>query len=466
MHLFLKNRSVLPVLILLLPTFAPTLFPFRTDALTMPLQNRSELLNGMKVAVAERPGQTTASVALVIFAGADADESGKAGTASLTARMLLAATPQRGSPQIAADIADSGLRANAYADYDASWFRVSGAAKDVGSMLELVSDLVLNANFDEKELSKLKERVRAEIRARRAQPEGLADLHFREKLLGMHPYGFPAEGVDRTLSEISRADCVKFYQRFYHPNNVMLLVVGGVRTDDVISKLRISFGGWKHLPVSAILRKSSQQPVGVRIRLIDQPMTEHVLIHMGRVGVERTNRDYYNLEVLNFILGGEGYASRFADRLQKKQSWATMVSSDLEYHLWPGLWRVNATVIPAQGAPAVAALIDEIKKVSESKVSDQELAGAVTSMNSQFNAQHESNDQILDALAKIEIYGLALDTVIAYAPHLIRVTPEDLQRAARQYLDPDSLVVIVVGNATALKPELEKIGTVEVFPAY
>lgn len=463
-RLFLR-RFLLPATTLLCFT-APVPVPLsHLLAAALPLQNRIELLNGLKVVVAERGAQTTASVALVTFAGADADEPGKAGTASLTARMLLAATSQRGRDQILADLAEDNLRASSEADHDASWFRVSGNAKEIGSMLELVSDLVFTSNFDEKELVRLKERVKNELRARRATPEGLAEIHFREKLFGMHPYGFSPEGVERTLNEITKADCLKFYQRYYHPNNALLLIVGGVRMDDILSKIRVLFGGWRHLPVPAILPKYAQQPVGVRIRVVDFPTVERAVIRLGRLGVERAQRDFYNLEVLNFILGGEGFASRFSERLQKKESWAKTVSSAFEYHVWPGLWRTSASVAPANAASAVVAILDELQRIQNSKVTEDELREAVQVMSERFSSQLESNDQILEALARMEIYSLALDTVVAYTPHLLRVSTEELQRAARQYLDSASLVVVVIGSAAEMKAALEKIGPVEVYPA-
>lgn len=436
----------------------------QSTSIHIPLQQRSELLNGLRVVVVERQNQTTSTVLLVTFAGASADDSGKAGTASTTAKMLLAATPQRKSAQISEDLADAGLQASAYADLDASWFRLSGPGKSVNRMLEELSDLVLTSNFDEKELSQLKEQTKNDLLARRKDSAILAELYFHEKLFGLHPYGFPPEGASRMINDITTADCLKFYQRFYHPNNALLLVVGGVRADDIVSKVRVLFGGWKNTPVPPIFPKPARQPVGVQIRIVDRPGSEPAQIRLGRIGVQRTSRDYYNLEMLNFILGGEGYPSRFAERLQKKDHLTTTVSSGFEYHLNGGNWMVSFSTMSASTATALADLLDEIKAARDLKVTQQEVTTAASTMNSRLASKLESNDQIADALARIEIYNLAFDAIPAYFAHLNRVLPEQLPQTAREYLDPDSLVVVVVGNAAEMKERLEKIGPVEVFP--
>lgn len=432
--------------------------------LHIPMNQRGELLNGLKLIVVERPNQPTATVLLVTFAGDSADESGKAGTASLTAKMLLASTPQRKRSQIADDLAQAGLTASSYADYDASWFRISGPADSVRTMLEELSDLVLKSNFDEKELAQLKEETRNSLLERHHDAAALADIYFREKLFGMHPYGFPPEGLPRMVNDISSADCLKFYQKYYHPNNAMLLVVGGVHTDDIESKVRVLLGGWKNTPTPPIFPKTAKQPVGVHIRVVDRPGSEPAQILLGRIGVQRTSRDYYNLEMLNFILGGEGFASRFAERLQKKDHLASSVSSTFEYHLSGGEWNVRLSTTSANAPAALADVMDEIRRIRVGRVSDQDLAEAVSAQTSQISSRLQSNEQIAGALAAIEVFNLAFDTYTAYAAHLARVSAEQIQQAARAYLDPDSLVVVVVGNAAEMKEGLEKLGSVEVFP--
>jgi zinc protease len=430
----------------------------------VPIQQRGELLNGLKLVVVERQNQPTATVLLVTFAGSNADESGKAGTAAVTARMLLAATPQRKRAQIADDLAGEGLSASSYADYDASWFRVSGPVKDVRTMLEELSDLLLTSTFDEKELAQLKDETKNSLLERHRDPRALAELYFREKLYGMHPYGFPAEGVPRMVNDVSAADCLKFYQRYYHPNNAMLLVVGGVHADDIETKVRVLLGAWKNIPAPPVFPKTAKQPVGVQIRIVDRPSSDPAQILLGRVGVQRTSRDYYNLEMLNFVLGGEGFASRFTERLQKKDHLASNVSSAFEYHLSGGEWKVRLSTASENAPTALAEIIDEIKRIRDARGSEQELAAAVTAQTSQIAAKMQSNDQIADALARIEVFNLAFDTYTAYSAHLARVSAEQVQQAAREYLDPDSLVVVVIGNASVMKEGLEKLGSVEVFP--
>ena len=448
----------------LMAAFLPAMLGAQPSAILLPLQQRSDLLNGLKVVVAERPGQATTSVVLVTFAGDAADDPGKAGTAWMTAKMLLASTAQRKSAQIAEDLSSEGFQASAYADYDASWIRLSGASKDVHSMLEELSDLVLNSNFDAKELAQLKEKTKADLMAQRQDEGALAELYFHEKLFGMQMYGLPPQGIPRTVDAITSDDCSHFYQRFYHPNNSMLLVVGGVHSDDIVNKVRVLLGGWTNQPTPPIFTKSARQPVGLLIRIGDRPGSDTAQIRLGRVGVQRTSRDYFNLQMMNFILGGAGSGSRLAERLQKKDHLTGDVSSAFEYHVGGGDWMVRLSTPSASAATAVADILDEIKKFRISLVSDKELTAATDALTARLVSHLQTNDQIADALAQIEVYNLAFDAVSAYSYHLSRVTAEDVQQVAREYLDPDSLVIAVVGDGTAMRTALQKMGTVEVFP--
>ena len=444
--------------------FSAPMVVAQTMPVRLPMQQRSELLNGLKVIVVERPGLSSVTAVLITFAGSSADESGKSGTASLTAKMLLASTAQRKSAQIVDDLAGEGITASSYADYDASWFRMSGSAQNVNSLLEHFSDLILNSNFDSKELERLKETTKAEMIRWRSDPAALAGLYFQEKLFGFHPYGYPPEGAPFTISDVGVADCLKFYQRFYHPNNALLVLVGGVRAEDVISKARLLWGGWRNIPVPPIFPKPARQPVGVLIRIADRPGAGTAQVRLGRIGVQRTIRDYYSLEMMNFMLGGEGSSSRLAERLQKKEQLTNTVYSQFEYHINGGAWKVSFSTPSASVPAAIADVIDEIKRLRILKVSNSELATAAATMNARLAAQVETNDQVADALAKMEVYNLAFDTYSAYGSRLSHISPEQVQQAAREYMDPDSLVVVVVGDASVMKEGLEKIGKVEVFP--
>ncbi len=433
-------------------------------AVRLPSQQRNDLLNGLKVVVVERPGQVNASAVMVTFAGAAADEFGKSGTAWLTAKMLLASTPQRTSAQIAEDLSAEGLQAQAYADDDASWFRLSGPAKDIHTILEEMSDLLLNSNFNAKELDQLKEKTVSDLMARRQDAEQWADLYFHEKLFGLQSYGPPPEGTAHTIEAITAADCAQFYQRFYHPNNAMLLVVGGVETDDVVNRVRVLFGGWENSPVPPIFPKAAKQPVGIHIRIGDRPGSNTAVIRLGRLGPQRTSRDYYRLEMMNCILGGKGFDSLLAERLLKKDHLATSVSSEFDYYIAGGDWKVSVTTSAANAAAAVGDALDEIKKIRDTPVTDKQLAAASAALRERLVAHAQTNDQIADAWAQIEIYNLAFDALSAYTAHLNRVTAGDVQEVAHAYLDPDSLVLVVIGDSNKLKAALQKFGPVEVFP--
>ncbi|MDD5542954.1 MAG: pitrilysin family protein [Acidobacteriia bacterium] len=431
----------------------------------LPLQQRNDLLNGLKVVVVEREKEAPATVLLVTFVGAGADESGKNGTALLTARMLLASTTQRKSPQIAEDLAEAGFHSSSYADYDASWFRLTGPAKDVGAMLEQLGDLVLNSDFDPAELAKVKATAKQELVDIHKSAAALADFYFHEKLFEIHPYGYPPQGSPHTLDAITPKDCQTFYKRYYHPNNAILVVTGPVNSEDVLNRARVVLGGWRNVPVAAGYgSRPAKQPIGIQIRIVDRPAGEPSEIRLGRIGAARGARDHFTLELMNFVFGGEGTPSRLVERLQKQDGLTKNVASAFEYHLLGGDWVVHLSTETAKAPQAVSDILDEIKKFRATAPTETQLTQAVSTMTARMAAQLQTNDQISDAIAQLEIYSLSLDAYSAYAPHLSRITPEQIQQSAREYLDPDSLVVIVTGPSEQLRPALEKIGRVEVFP--
>jgi zinc protease len=185
--------------------------------------------------------------------------------------------------------------------------------------------------------------------------------------------------------------------------------------------------------------------------LVDKDITQANII-LGNLGIARSNPDFYALQVMNYILGGGGFASRLLDNIRVNRGLAYSVSSQFNPGLEPGPFAVTLETKNASAKEAVEQVLSEIKRIREQPVSDSELNDAKSFLIGSFPRK-------MDALAKrawlmgyAEFYGLGLDYPWRY-PELIRnLTAGEIQKAAWKYLHPDKFLLVVVGKKSEIPP--------------
>lgn len=428
----------------------------------LPPIKKTTLDNGLKLIVIEHHELPVVAFRLVLKCGSAYDPPGKAGLADLTAGLLRKGTKTRSATQIAQEIDFVGGSLGAGSGRDATYATCEVLTKHFDLGLDLLSDVVLNPTFKEDEIDRLRNQTLGGIKEKKRDPESVADEKFKEFLFGDHPYGQPAEGTEESITTIVRDDIVNFHKKHYVPNNSILAVVGDVEPEEVITKVKAKFSQWK---AGEITPPSFAQPPAIKgheILLVDNPELTQTYIRLGHLGIERKNPDYFAVKVMNYILGGGGFASRLVDEVRSKRGLTYDIHCSFDYNKLKGAYQIGTFTQNDSIAPAISAIIEQIRNIRAEEVTDKELEETKSFYAGYFPLQFETPSQIATEILNVELYDLGEDYLKDYRQNINAVTKEDILMAARKYLNPDNMKLVVVGKADEVKSFLEPLGSVEV----
>jgi zinc protease len=284
----------------------------------------------------------------------------------------------------------------------------------------------------------------AEIQSSEDQPGEVAERAFRKTLFISGPYAHPVEGTKESVKGITREKIMHFYRAFYHPNSAILTVVGDVTAEDVRARISPFFEKWKSgkTPLSPEENTFTRGKKNVKI---DRKITQANII-LGHEGINRQNPDFYALSVMNYVLGGGGFASRMVEEIRDKRGLAYSVTSFFDSGKYPGSFQVVLQTKNASARDAISLVLKEMERIRDNPVSEKELEGAKKYLIGSFPLRLDTQAKLAAFLNQMEYYGLGLEYPERY-PTLIRsVTREEVQRVAKTYLYPDKHILVIVAN--------------------
>ena len=405
---------------------------------------RTVLSNGMVLLTSEQHALPIVSIELLIDAGSRFEPGGQAGLANLTARLLIYGTKRRSALQIsdALDFIGASLETNC--GQDTSSVSMTVLKKDLTTGLDLLADVLTQSAFPQAEIERQKQAVIASIRATEEDPGALAGRAFAAALFPQSPYGRPVEGNEASVKNLQQKGLRDFFTRYYRPNRAIIAVVGDVSEQEILKALDAAFGGWsKGEP-------SGQAPVpatvsGSKTQRIDKELTQANIV-LGHNGVARGSPDYYAIQVMNYILAGGGFSSRAMDSIRNERGLAYSVYSYFAAEKSHGTFEFVMQTKNETAMEAIRIAGEEMRRMREQPVSDQELNDAKDYLIGSFPLRFDTNRKVASFLSQVEYFQLGLDYPDHYTELIRKIGREDVQRVAKQYLQPDKLVTVIVGN--------------------
>lgn len=433
--------------------------PGTTPSFDLPEVERRTLSNGMEVYVVERRELPLVTLQMVVGAGAAAEPAGRAGLASLTAAMLDEGTDERSALEIADEL--DFLAANVYtgAGTDAAYLVLNTLRRNLEPALDVFADVVTDPAFPASEAERVRnERLTAIVEAS-DRPTTVANQQFNLRIYGPdHPYGRPIEGTTASVRALGPEQLRDFYRTFYRPNNADLIVVGDVSAEQIVPMLEQAFAGWEQAPVPAVRYPAPPAPQeATRVFLIDKPGAAQSEIRIGHVGVPRDNPDYFPLMVMNSILGGQ-FSSRINLNLREDKGYTYGARSAFNMLREPGTFVASAGVQTPSTKESVVEFMKELREIrAERPVTDEEVEFAKQSIILAQPRQTETNDQVASRLEDLILYSLPTDYFDSYDQRVAAVTREEVERVAREYLDPEHFAVVIVGDRSVVEAGLREL---------
>ena len=409
------------------------------------LAERETLPNGMVILHTERHSVPMVSVVMAIRAGSISEPPAKAGLAYLTAALLNEGTLKRTSREIsdAIEFVGGSLSASAGADYTTVSLTI--LKKDVELGFDLLADILLHPAFREEEVTRKKLITTNWLVQQNEEPGVVASIAFSKAVFGDHPYGRQVQGTVETIPAITRQDLIDFHSNYFAPNNAIVSVVGDISRDELKQLLGRYFGDWQQKRIPENVLPAVAQKKNPTVIKVNKDLTQTNII-LGHLGITRVNPDYYAVTVMNYILGGGGFASRLMDNIRDNRGLAYDVHSYFSANRYSGSFQAGLQTKNESANTAIAEVIREMERMRIDQVSDGELEDAKSYLTGSFPLRIDSNSKIAGFNLAVEYYSLGLDYIDRYPAIINAITKEDILRVARKYLDPANYVLVIVGN--------------------
>lgn len=451
-----------------IPAFKPW-----TEVKPEPLQDfplaqpeRFVLPNGMVVFLIEDHELPLVEAALTIRTGAIWEPAEKVGLASITAQVLRAG----GSAKIPGDALDLWLELNAASLWtgmgtDSGSAGFHGLKENFDAVFDVFLDLLRAPAFPQEKLDLELTRERTHIAKRNDNPSSIQGREFNKALQRtkdgkISPYDRHTEY--ETLNAITRADLVAFHKAHFHPGRFILSVTGDFDAPTVRARIEQAFGAWptsgEKLPEPPQLTTQRE----ARVLFVERPHVNQTAFTMGQViDVRRSHKDYPALMLLNEVLAG-GMSARLFTEVRTKKGLAYSVggAAHVNYDR-PGIFQCACLTRNEQALEAMAAVKAEVSRLHEHGATAKELENARAGVLNRFVFNYDTPQKNAARLRTYEYYGYPLDFDRAIYEGVRKVTLVDVNRVAKEWIDPDRLLLLGVGNSAHFGKPLDALGKVE-----
>lgn len=414
-------------------------------------RHRHTLPGGDVVFIVEDHALPLVDVSVLVRTGTYLDPPGKTGLAALTGSQLRAG----GAGSLAAADFDEEvafLAAQISSSVGATMGRASlnCLTRDLDAGLDLLFEMLRRPRFEQARLDLAKSQL---LQAMERRNDSTRSIEGREwgRLLrgGVH---FSTRPTTRaSVESITRDDLLAFHERHFRPGRFVFAVAGDVEPADVLSKLSRRMAGWPAADAAAPAVPAPSHEPRRGLYGVDKPDVNQGRVSIGHLGTTRDNPDRYALLVMNDILGGGGFSSRLLTRIRSDEGLAYSAASSFSLGTWyDGVFRVTFQSRSETVARAAAIVLEEIDRIRSEPVTDAELDSSIASFVETFTRNFSSAAATAGLFARDEYTGRDPEYLMRYRGRVRAVTADDVLRVAQEYLHPDRLVTLVVGNLAAI----------------
>jgi len=434
--------------------------PDRLPELNLPKIDSMRLSNGLTVAVIYIKNCPFICAQLTILAGERASPERLPGLAGFTAEML-----SRGTPLVSASDIEERLEAiggifSATATLDYSRLSLLFLDEYLDRALETISLMTLQPDFSDRDVAGLRFTQRYEMLQEERNPEFIGRRQLLRALFGDHPYQKGMFGQD-VFRNIRRRDVLDFYQRFYRPNNALVVLAGDLNLSAAARKVSRYFSTWREGEVPRLPTPAPEANGKQRICLVDLPRAKDATLFVGNLIFPIDDPDFFPFLVLNQALGGTPNSRLFMN-LRESKEYAHFAFSELEFYRSSGVFSVRARVIPSACHAAVQEILGEIDRIGREKVTTFELEQAKSYLIGNFPLRVGRLEAMTQRVSEIMSFSLGDAYWSKFYDSIMLVDADSVLGVGGKYLLAPP-VVVIVGDKAALTEYLQEFPRVEVY---
>ena len=421
---------------------------------------RATLSNGLRVIVAKRDSLPVVRMRMMLDAGFAADQFSKPGVANLTMGMLDEGTKNLSSLEISEIQSNLGSRLNVNAGLDVNTISLNTLTENLSPSLELFADVILNPSFPENDFELLKKQQLAAIEQEKNSPFGVATRLLPKLIYGEdHAYSAPFSGSGdvESVTSITTKDLKQYYKTWFKPNNATLIVTGDTSVKEITPMLEKAFKSWKKGEVPFKKIDLVQKPSEPIIYLIDRPDSQQSAIMNAQIMPRYGFDEEMSLQAANGVLGG-GFTARMNMNLREDKHWSYGARTQLQNTQGQ---RPLLTMAPVQTDKTAESMQEIYKEISgiigEKPATAEELSTVMDKRVLTLPGRWETSAAVERDLATIVTYGLDDGYWDSYADKVTSVNLEQVNKTAKDHMNPDQMIWVVVGDMEKVGDKIEAL---------
>jgi zinc protease len=402
----------------------------------------SEVLpNGLEVLLRETHLAPVAELQIWAQVGSADERDDERGLAHFHEHMLFKGTERRGVGEVAGEVEGAGGRINAYTSFDVTVYHATLPSDRLSVGIDVLSDAVLHSVFDPEEIRREIDVVLEEIRRSEDSPGSVLGNAVFADAYRVHPYRAPILGSAESVASIDRDRLRAFYERWYTPDNMIVVAAGDFDRDRVLDDIRAAFAD---LPAGGTERRRAAEPAqdSPRARVLVRPF-ERASVELALPSVALSHLDTPYLDLAAFVLGN-CESSRLVRRVKERDGLCDRIDAYSYTPMDPGVFSVDIDTDTPRALEAIEATVHEIERLRAEPVSGEELEKARANVLAMEHFERESVSGMAAKIGSFHATAGGHEVEQRYLDAVRRATPDDLQRVARTYLDPQRLTLGVL----------------------
>lgn len=408
------------------------------------------LPNGLKVFVVENRKIPIVSLQLSI----DADpllEGDKIGAMSMMGQLIKRGTTKRSKQKIDEEVDFLGASLST----TSTGIFARSLTKHLPSLLDIMSDVLLDPVFPKEELEKIRKQTLSELAAQQDDATAIARNVGRVLRYGKeHPYGEVVS--EATINNIEASECKKLFETFFRPNIAYLVIVGDISVDEAKPLVEQYFGSWEKGKIPSMEYDTPLMPEANRVTFVDKMEAPQSFVMVTYpINLEVGGEDAIKASVLNEILGGGSFSARLMQNLREDKAFTYGAYSRLKKDDLVGFFSAGASVRNEVTDSALVELLKEMRKIVREPVTEDELQLTKNVMTGDFARSLENPQTIANFALNTARYKLPKNYYANYLKSLEAVTIEDVQAMAEKYIKPENAHILVVGNKKEVASKLK-----------
>jgi zinc protease len=331
-------------------------------------------------------------------------------------------------------------------------------SQDLPTILDLAADILLNPTFPEAEWKRVRGQTLAALRSERDSAEARA---YRALLTALyprdHPYSVPLSGTEASVSGLTRTDLAAFHATFLSPVQATVIVAGDVDPEALAGLLNARLASWHGPAVKLPTLVSPPRAQQARLILLDRPGAAQAVIRAGYVGIARHDPAYERTAVLNHILGSQ-FSSRLNTKLREERGLTYGARSHFDSRCAPGPFSITAAVQTTRVREALDEIRHELRALAGDRPpTEAELDDSRRSLIEGHTRLFETTSALVNRFASLVVHGLPVDHDAGFPERLGAIDVDTLAATAREQIEPDSLVCVVVADANEVSDSLNRL---------